>query len=74
MDAVLNVAGTIGAIWLAVSILVAVAWALGGKRIFRKPPKPPIKIEVPRGADMQDVTDRVVAELERRDRMNGRGF
>lgn len=71
---VLNVVGTIGAIWLAVSILLAVAWALGGKRIFRTPPQPPIKIDVPRGADMQDVTDRVVAELERRDRMNGRGF
>lgn len=74
MDAVLNVLGTIGAIWLAVSILAAIFWGLIGRRIFRKPPQPPIKIEVPRGADMQDVTDRVVAELERRDRMNGRGF
>ena len=27
------------AIWGAVSILTAVAWALVGKRIFRKPPQ-----------------------------------
>lgn len=60
--------------WFTLSILLAVAWALGGKRIFRTPPQPPIKIDVPRGADMQDVTDRVVAELERRNRANGRGF
>lgn len=37
----MDVVGTIGAVWLAVSILLAVAWALGGKRIFRLPPKPP---------------------------------
>jgi len=29
------------AIWGAVSILTAVAWALVGKRIFRRPPAPP---------------------------------
>ena len=40
MDAVLNVVGTIGAIWLAVSILLGIAWALGGRRIFRNPPLP----------------------------------
>lgn len=33
--------GTVGAIWLAVSILVGICWALAGKRIFRKPPQPP---------------------------------
>ncbi|HEY9371980.1 hypothetical protein [Streptomyces sp.] len=26
--------------WFVVSILLAVAWALVGKRIFRKPPQP----------------------------------
>lgn len=41
MDAVLKVVGTIGAIWLAVSILVAVFWGLAGRKIFRKPPAPP---------------------------------
>lgn len=38
---VMDWVGTVGAIWLAVSILLAVAWALGGKRIFRTPPVPP---------------------------------
>lgn len=27
--------------WFVLSILLAVAWALGGKRIFRQPPAPP---------------------------------
>lgn len=27
--------------WFVLSILLAVAWALGGKRIFRAPPAPP---------------------------------
>jgi hypothetical protein len=26
--------------WFVLSILLATAWALGGKRIFRKPPAP----------------------------------
>ena len=38
---VMDWVGTIGAIWLAVSILLGIAWALGGKRIFRQPPQPP---------------------------------
>lgn len=37
---VMDWAGTIGAIWLAVSILLGIAWALVGRRIFRKPPHP----------------------------------
>lgn len=35
--------GTIGAIWLAVSFVVAIGWVLSGKRIFRKPPQPPVR-------------------------------
>ena len=27
--------------WFVLSILAGVAWALGGRRIFRKPPAPP---------------------------------
>lgn len=41
MTEVLKWVGTGAAIWFAVSILAAVGWALAGKRIFRKPPKPP---------------------------------
>lgn len=75
MNKVLDVVGTIGAIWLAVSILVGLFWVLAGRRIFRKPPQPPVKM-VPwttKDADRIDV-DHVIAEIARRDRMNGRGF
>lgn len=41
MKQAMDVVGTIGAIWLAVSILLALAWALGGRKIFRKPPVQP---------------------------------
>lgn len=51
--------GTIGAIWLAVSILLAVAWALGGRRIFRKPPMPNVCVSE------QTVAD-IVHEMRRR--------
>jgi hypothetical protein len=37
---VMDWVGTVGAIWLAVSILLAVAWWLSGRRVFRKPPVP----------------------------------
>lgn len=47
---VMDWVGTAGAIWLAVSILLATGWAVAGKRIFRKPPSPPkpgnLKIEI----------------------------
>ena len=43
---VMDVVGTIGAIWLAVSILLGIAWALGGKRIFRQPPPPPARGDI----------------------------
>jgi hypothetical protein len=33
--------------WFVLSILLAVAWALGGKRIFRKPPAPPRAVVEP---------------------------
>lgn len=52
--------------WSVLSFLLAVAWALGGRKIFRKPPQPPIKIEVPRLSG-QAVAD----ELRRRERLNG---
>jgi hypothetical protein len=39
VDAVLKWIGIVGAAWLLLSILTAVAWALVGKRIFRKPPQ-----------------------------------
>lgn len=28
--------------WFALSILIAVAWGLAGRKIFRRPPTPPI--------------------------------
>lgn len=34
--------GTVGAVWLAVSIVAAVAWAVAGRRVFRKPPVHPV--------------------------------
>lgn len=34
-------AAAIGAGWFTASVLLAVAWGLVGKRIFRKPPQPP---------------------------------
>ena len=34
---VMDWVGTIGAVWLAVSILLGIAWALVGRQIFRKP-------------------------------------
>ena len=55
------------AIWGAVSILTAVAWALVGKRIFRQPPRIVIKFD----EDAGDMTDSVVTELKRRNRMGG---
>ena len=67
MDAVLKWAGIVGAAWLALSILLAVAWALGGKRVFRKPPT--ITITNERVTD-RDVTD-LVKELNRRNNMRG---
>lgn len=70
MDAVLKVVGTIGAIWLTVSILLAVAWALGGKRIFRKPPT---KVVI-NGEPTDKTVNDVITELERRNRTNGRGL
>jgi hypothetical protein len=48
--------------WFALSILLAVAWALGGRKIFRKPPAPP-QITV--------AVDSLIAELKRRERING---
>lgn len=38
---VLKWVGLIAAGWFALSILVGVAWALGGRRILRQPPAPP---------------------------------
>lgn len=40
MDAVLKVIGIVGVAWMLLSILAGLAWALGGKRILRKPPIP----------------------------------
>lgn len=55
--------------WFVLSILLAVAWALGGKRIFRKPPQPPV-ITI---AARTEAEKAFVAELKRI-RMNGRGL
>ena len=67
MNAVLKWAGIIGAVWLAVSILAAVFWAVAGRRIFRKPPeRPPL-----RGFIDRDAVNNVVAEINRRNRQNG---
>ena len=30
----------IGVAWFAASVVIAIAWALVGRRIFRKPPQP----------------------------------
>ncbi len=53
--------------WFVLSILAAVAWALVGKRIFRQPPRIVIKFD----EDAGDVTDSVVTELKRRNRIGG---
>ena len=58
--------------WFVLSIVLAVAWALVGRRIFRTPPQPPqMKI-------VTDDTDRaaaeVINEIRRWQRTNGRGF
>lgn len=67
MDAVLNVVGTIGAIWLAISILLALAWALGGRKIFRRrPAQPAVSV-----FDSTDTVSKVITELNRRNRRNG---
>jgi hypothetical protein len=41
MTEVLKVLGYGALGWFALSVLVATAWALGGKRIFRRPPPRP---------------------------------
>lgn len=41
---VMDWVGTVAMIWLAVSILIAAGWALAGKRIFRKPPRPEVRV------------------------------
>lgn len=54
--------------WMTLSILLAVAWALGGRKIFRPRPQQTITIEVPRA---DDTVNDVINELRRRDRING---
>lgn len=70
MDAVLKWAGIVGAIWLAVSILVAVFWAAVGRTIVRRPTPPPMQTWTTRDADSIDV-EHVVSEVTRRDQLNG---
>lgn len=59
------------AIWGAVSILLAVAWTLGGKRIFRKPPQPPRFYETVVGDKSVDTVSDILLEVRRRERQNG---
>jgi hypothetical protein len=69
VDAVLKWVGIVGAAWMLLSILVAVAWAVGGRRIFRQPPQQPV---VKVNGERTDLTvDDVIVELERRNRRNG---
>lgn len=63
--------GTIGAVWLAVSILLAAAWVLVGRRIFRKPPAPPKVQDALTTATRRGDMDAVIAELKRRERKRG---
>jgi hypothetical protein len=72
MDAVLNWAGIVGAVWLAVSILLGLFWAVAGRRIFRKPPQPPAA----KGDDVNGVVFTGDFDTDRRqlDRLNGGGF
>lgn len=70
MDAVLNIIGIVGAAWLLLSILLALAWAAGGRKIFRKPPVQPPVISI---APRTDAEKAFVAELKRI-RMNGRSL
>lgn len=53
MDAVLKWIGIVGAAWLLLSILVAVAWAVGGRRIFRdRPVQPDTTIDIGDATDV----------------------
>lgn len=61
--------GAIAAGWFTASILLAGLWATVGRRIFRKPPQPPVVTIAPR----TEAEKAFVAEL-RRIRQNGRGF
>ena len=66
MDAVPKWVTAFLAIWGAVSILVAIFWALVGRKIFRPRPVQP-------SSSVVSVND-VITELERRNRLNGRRF
>jgi hypothetical protein len=70
MDAVLRVIGIVGAAWLLLSILLAVAWALGGKRIFRRPPQPPQLVINTTLSPEQAAAD-VIAQFKRANKMRG---
>lgn len=59
--------------WFALSILLAVAWALGGKRIFRKPPQPP-RLEIKTELTPEQAAADVIAQFKRWQRMDGRGL
>ena len=74
---VMDVVGTVALVWFAVSVLAGIAVALGGRHVFRKMPKPPAStvrhIDIHQSID-DDTTNAVITELNRRDRMKGRGF
>lgn len=63
--------GAIAAGWFTASILLAGAWALVGKRIFRSMPLPPNTTVTINGQSVDATTDAVVTKLKRRNRTNG---
>lgn len=74
---VMDWVGTVGAIWLAVSILAAIGWALSAKRIFRKPPAIPadpadLKIEIVAQDNATPILREIARKTNQRGHLNGR--
>lgn len=73
---VMDWVGTVGAIWLAVSLLVGIFWALAGKRIFRNPPVPAkpghVKIEIVAQDNASPILREVARKASELRRLDGR--
>lgn len=66
----MNVIGIVGAAWLLLSILLAVAWVLGGKRIFRKPPVQP-QLVMKTDLSPEDAAADIIRQIRHHNRLNG---